>query len=65
MRAEILRNWKPKSEGFDIEIELNILVERGDLRQLKYTYNIVRESGKKTKNETWNNNTKKNTNRDC
>jgi dolichol-phosphate hexosyltransferase len=28
VRAEILRNWKPKSEGFDIEIELNILVEK-------------------------------------
>jgi dolichol-phosphate hexosyltransferase len=28
IRAEILRNWKVKSKGFDIEIELNHHVER-------------------------------------
>ena len=28
VRAEILRNWKVKSKGFDIEVELNHLVER-------------------------------------
>lgn len=28
MRAEILRNWKVKSKGFDIEVELNHRVER-------------------------------------
>ena len=28
VRAEILRNWKVKSKGFDIEIELNHHVER-------------------------------------
>lgn len=27
-RWEILRDWKPKSKGFDIEVELNHLVER-------------------------------------
>ncbi len=28
VRAEILRNWKVKSQGFDIEVELNHHVER-------------------------------------
>ena len=28
VRAEILRNWKVKSKGFDIEVELNHQVER-------------------------------------
>jgi dolichol-phosphate mannosyltransferase len=28
VRAEILRNWKVKSQGFDIEVELNHRVER-------------------------------------
>jgi dolichol-phosphate hexosyltransferase len=28
IRAEILRNWKVKSKGFDIEVELNHRVER-------------------------------------
>ena len=28
VRGEILKGWKPKSSGFDIEVELNHLVER-------------------------------------
>lgn len=28
VRAEILETWKPKSKGFDIEAEMNFLVER-------------------------------------
>jgi glycosyltransferase involved in cell wall biosynthesis len=28
IRAEILKNWKLKSEGFDIEVELNSLVQK-------------------------------------
>lgn len=28
VRLEILKNWKPEAKGFDIEIELNQLVER-------------------------------------
>jgi glycosyltransferase involved in cell wall biosynthesis len=28
LRSEILRGWKPKSKGFDIEVELNHQVER-------------------------------------
>jgi glycosyltransferase involved in cell wall biosynthesis len=28
VRHEILKNWKPKSKGFDIEIEMNKIVEK-------------------------------------
>lgn len=28
VRGEILKNWKPKAKGFDLEVELNHLVER-------------------------------------
>jgi hypothetical protein len=28
VRAEILRNWKPRSKSFDVEVELNHHVER-------------------------------------
>ena len=28
LRAEILRHWRVKSKGFDVEVELNHLVER-------------------------------------
>jgi dolichol-phosphate mannosyltransferase len=29
VRADILRSWRPKSKGFDVEAELNFVVERG------------------------------------
>ena len=32
VRAGILRNWKPKSQGFDVEAEINFLVEREGYR---------------------------------
>ena len=28
VRADILKNWKPKSKGFDVEAEMNFLIER-------------------------------------
>ena len=28
VRTELLRNWKPQSKGFDVEVEINALVER-------------------------------------
>ena len=28
MRSEIVRNWRPQSKGFDVEVELNHHVER-------------------------------------
>jgi len=35
VRWEILRDWKPKSKSFDIEVELNHLVERKGFRTLE------------------------------
>jgi glycosyltransferase involved in cell wall biosynthesis len=32
VRAEILEGWKPKSEGFDVEAEMNYYVERAGYR---------------------------------
>ncbi|MCW4029157.1 MAG: glycosyltransferase family 2 protein [Candidatus Bathyarchaeota archaeon] len=32
VRSEILNNWKPKSKGFDVEAEMNSLVERRGYR---------------------------------
>jgi hypothetical protein len=40
VRAEILRNWKVKSKGFDIEVELNHHVEREGLASWKFPLNI-------------------------
>jgi hypothetical protein len=28
VRSELLRNWKPQSKGFDVEVEINAMVER-------------------------------------
>jgi len=40
VRAEILRNWKVKSKGFDIEVELNNLVKRQgfDIEEVEIEY---------------------------
>ena len=32
VRADVLRGWKPKSKGFDVEAEINFLVEREGYR---------------------------------
>jgi glycosyltransferase involved in cell wall biosynthesis len=32
VRAELLKDWKPKSKGFDVEAEINFLVEREGYR---------------------------------
>jgi dolichol-phosphate hexosyltransferase len=32
VRADILRGWKPKSKGFDVEAEINFVVEREGYR---------------------------------
>jgi len=44
LRAEVLRGWVPKSEGFDIEVELNHLVEnRGyEIVEIPIHYRIRR-----------------------
>jgi glycosyltransferase involved in cell wall biosynthesis len=40
VRSEILRGWVPKSKGFDIEVELNNLVERRGftIREIPISY---------------------------
>jgi dolichol-phosphate mannosyltransferase len=40
VRWEILKNWKPKSEGFDVEVELNHHVERQGygIREIDISY---------------------------
>ncbi len=42
VRSEILENWKPKSKGFDVEAELNSLVERKgyDIVEIPIDYRI-------------------------
>lgn len=32
VRAEVLRDWKPKSKGFDVEAEMNYYIERSGYR---------------------------------
>jgi glycosyltransferase involved in cell wall biosynthesis len=40
LRADVLRNWKPKSKSFDIEVELNHQVERRGyaIKEIPITY---------------------------
>lgn len=40
VRSEILRNWRPRSKGFDIEVELNHHVERQGygIREMDISY---------------------------
>ena len=32
VRSEVLEGWKPKSKGFDVEAEMNAIVERRGYR---------------------------------
>lgn len=47
VRWEILRGWKPKSKGFDIEAELNHLVERKGYRIKEVPIQYRRRLGEK------------------
>ena len=47
MRWEILRGWKPKSKGFDIEVELNYLVERKGYRIVEVPIQYRQRLGEK------------------
>ncbi len=40
VRAQLLKNWKPKSRGFDIEVELNYHIERNgyDIAEMPIVY---------------------------
>ena len=47
VRAEVLRDWKPKSKGFDVEAEINFLVERKGFRIAEIPINYRSRLGKK------------------
>jgi dolichol-phosphate hexosyltransferase len=47
VRSEILTGWKPKSKGFDVEAELNALVERKGYKTLEVPINYRDRLGEK------------------
>jgi dolichol-phosphate mannosyltransferase len=47
VRAEILRNWKVKSKGFDLEVELNHRVEREGFGIMEISIQYRERLGKK------------------
>lgn len=47
VRWEILRGWKPKSKGFDIEVELNYLIEQKGYRIREMPIKYRRRLGEK------------------
>jgi glycosyltransferase involved in cell wall biosynthesis len=47
VRADVLRGWKPKSQGFDIEAELNFLVEREGFRIVEIPIDYRKRIGEK------------------
>lgn len=47
VRWEIIRDWKPKSKGFDVEVELNYLVERKGYKIREIPIHYRRRLGEK------------------
>lgn len=47
VRTSVLRNWKPKSKGFDVEAEINFVVERAGYRIVEIPINYRRRLGEK------------------
>ena len=47
VRAEILRDWVVKSQGFDVEVELNLLVERRGFRTVEVPIRYRERLGEK------------------
>jgi dolichol-phosphate mannosyltransferase len=47
IRSELLKRWKPKSQGFDIEAELNHHVERSGYRIVELPIRYRKRLGKK------------------
>ena len=50
VRWEIIKNWKPKSVGFDIEVELNHFVERQGYKIVEVPIGLRPRLGKKKLN---------------
>ena len=47
VRSELLRDWKPKSEGFDIEAELNYHIKRSGYKIVELPIKYRKRLGKK------------------
>ena len=47
VRTDVLRNWKPKSKGFDVEAEINFVVERKGYRIVEFPIVYRRRLGEK------------------
>ena len=47
VRAELLKGWKPKSKGFDVEAEINSVVGRGGHRIVEIPIDYRRRLGQK------------------
>jgi dolichol-phosphate hexosyltransferase len=47
IRAELLRDWNVKSEGFDIEVELNSLIERKGFKTVEVPIQYRQRLGEK------------------
>jgi dolichol-phosphate mannosyltransferase len=47
VRSEIIRDWKPRSKGFDVEAEMNAHVEREDYEIVEIPIEYRRRLGKK------------------
>jgi len=47
VRADVLKDWKPKSKGFDIEAEINFLVEREGYQIVEIPINYRSRLGEK------------------
>lgn len=47
IRVKIFKKWEPKSKGFDIEAELNFLVERKGYRIVEFPIKYRRRLGEK------------------
>ena len=50
IRSEILNEWTPKSKGFDIEVEMNYLVERKGFRIIEHPIRYRPRVGEKKLN---------------
>jgi len=47
VRAEIIKNWRPLSKGFDIEVEINLTVRRAGYKIVEIPINYRPRIGEK------------------
>ena len=47
VRSEVLEGWKPKSKGFDVEAEMNSIVERKGYRIVEIPIDYRNRMGEK------------------